>query len=295
MSVAIVLLNYNDYENTRKYIENVREYKSIEKIVIVDNKSTAKDEVKKLESLTSKKVDLVVSDKNGGYSYGNNVGVKYLEKKYPNKFRQIIISNPDVFVDDTTISYLEDYMNKNKNVAVVAPRMFYKNGPARRSSWKKRTILIDIANSTRLTEFLLYFVFKHGEYCKNDYEKEVLEVDAIAGSFFMIDFNVLKKIGYFDENTFLFYEEDILGEKVRKCGHIIVSLNNLKFIHFESQTIGKAMNMFRKVDILFKSKIYYNKVYNKANFLSIAIFNMLKYVRKFELLFEIPIRKLLRK
>lgn len=295
MPVAIVLLNYNDYENTRKYIENVREYKSIEKIVIVDNKSTAKDEVKKLESLTSKKVDLVVSDKNGGYSYGNNVGVKYLEKKYPNKFRKIIISNPDVFVDDTTISYLEDYMNKNKNVAVVAPRMFYKNGPARRSSWKKRTILIDIANSTRLTEILLYFVFKHGEYCKNDYEKEVLEVDAIAGSFFMIDFNVLKKIGYFDENTFLFYEEDILGEKVRKCGHIIVSLNNLKFIHFESQTIGKAMNMFRKVDILFKSKIYYNKVYNKANFLSIAIFNMLKYVRKFELLFEIPIRKLLRK
>ena len=90
----------------------------------------------------------------------------------------------------------------------------------------------------------------------------------------------------------MFYEEDILGEKAKRQNYDIYSLNKLKFIHYDSQTIGKLVSAFKKQDILFDSRIYFHKKYNKANFFQITILNILRYVRKFELLFEIPLKKL---
>lgn len=82
MSVAIIVLNYNDNENTKKYVNQIEDYKIVDKILVVDNKSTNKEELKKLSTLKSKKVEIISSDKNGGYAYGNNYGIKYLDKVY---------------------------------------------------------------------------------------------------------------------------------------------------------------------------------------------------------------------
>ena len=37
MDVVLILLNYNDYHNTRKYIDFCTNYKDIYKIIVVDN------------------------------------------------------------------------------------------------------------------------------------------------------------------------------------------------------------------------------------------------------------------
>lgn len=289
MKFAIIVLNYNDHENTLKYVNNIKDYECVDKIIVVDNNSTNKDEVHILKQVESDKVEVICSEKNGGYAYGNNIGLKYLEKI--GNYEYVAISNPDVYVDEEAIKNCIDYLKNHKKVAIVAPRMYFVNGPARRSAWKKRAPLIDISNSTRLTELLLYYFFKKGEYTKKDYEKEDLKVDCIAGSFFIAKTDSLKKVDYFDEKTFLFYEEDILGEKLRQANLEIHLLNNIKFIHYDSQTIGKLMNMYRKIDILFDSKIYYQKTYNKIGIFRIMLFQFLRLWRKIELIFEIPILK----
>lgn len=291
MSFAVVVLNYNDHENTIKYVKNISKYDIIDKIIIVDNHSTILNEVKILKELESEKVEVISSNKNGGYSYGNNIGLKYLEKI--GNYEYVAISNPDVFVDENTIKKSIDFLKEHKKVAIVSPRMHFISGPARRAAWKKRTILTDIANSTRLTQLLFYYFFKRGEYSKKDYKNEALKVDCVAGSFFIAKYDALRKINLLDEKTFLFYEEDILGERIRKIGLEIYILNNLKFMHYDSQTIGKLMNVFKKQDILFNSRIYYQKEYNKAGLVTIFIFKCLKYWRKIELIFEIPIRKVI--
>lgn len=289
MSFAIVVLNYNDHENTLKYINVLKEYDTVDKIIVVDNHSTRKDEIKILKEVESEKVEVISSGKNGGYAYGNNIGLKYLEKIGNYEF--VAISNPDVYVDENTIKECIKFLKEHKKAAIVSPRMNFINGPARRAAWKTRTPIIDMANSTRLTEVLLFPFFKNGEYTKKDYEQEALNVDCIAGSFFIAKYDSLKKVDFFDENTFLFYEEDILGHKIKQLGLEIILLNNLKFMHYDSQTIGKLMNVFKKQDILFQSRIYFQKKYNKANCFIIGILYILKYWRKVELLFEIPIRK----
>ena len=174
--------------------------------------------------------------------------------------------------------------------------MFNKdNNPIRRSSWKVRTFGLDVIHSTRLLEIVFYKLLRNGEYSNKDYENEILEVEAISGAFFIIRENLLKQINYFDENVFLFYEEDILAKKMKEIGYSVVSLNSEKFIHFESQTIGKTFNYYRKMNQLFKSKIYYHITYNNINFMKKMVFYILNIFRKIELLIEIPVRKILKK
>lgn len=293
MKFAVIVLNYNDHENTLKYVNTIKEYDIIDKIIIVDNDSTLNDEIKILKSVESEKVEVLSSEKNGGYAYGNNLGLKYLEKV--GNYEYVAISNPDVFVDEDTLIKCLDYLKEHNKVAVVSPRMHFVSGPARRAAWKTRKPLIDIANSTRITEFLMYPFMKKGEYSKKEYMQEDLKVDCVAGSFFIAKYDSLKKVDFLDENTFLFYEEDILGARLKKIGLEIHILNNLKFMHYESQTIGKMMNMFKKMDILFDSKIYYQKEYNNIHLPLIILFNILRFIRKIELFIEVPIRKIFKK
>lgn len=294
MSVALVVLNYNDYENTQKYVEVMKTYNVIDKIIIVDNKSSNEGELDKLDVLKNDKIDIVQTDKNGGYAYGNNYGLRYIDNTYENRFDYIIISNPDISVEEDTIEKVIKFMSENINVAIASPRMHFPNGPARRSAWKKRTFLVDVASSTRITEILLYPFLKKGEF-RDELKEDILKVFATAGSFFIAKHDKFKEVGYFDENTFLFFEEDILGAKMYEKGYEIYNLNNLKFIHYDSQCIGRLMNMFRKQDILFDSRIYYHKKYNKINSLQICVLQILRYVRKLELLFEVPLKKALYK
>jgi hypothetical protein len=105
--------------------------------------------------------------------------------------------------------------------------------------------------------------------------------------------NYLKKFGFFDEEVFLFYEEDILATKLKKLGYGEMSLNDVEFKHFESQTIDKVLNYMNKIKRLQKSKMYYQKKYNNINGFQVFIFNILNLWRRVELIFEIPIRKFL--
>jgi hypothetical protein len=106
--------------------------------------------------------------------------------------------------------------------------------------------------------------------------------------------NNLKKFGFFDENVFLFYEEDILASKLKKIGFGEMSLNTVTFKHFESQSIDKTVNFFGKIKRLQESKMYYQKNYNNINKFQIIIFDILNIWRRIELLIEIPIRKILK-
>ncbi|MGN1299275.1 MAG: glycosyltransferase [Candidatus Scatovivens sp.] len=295
MSVAIIVLNYNSEEDTIKYINEIKDYKILDKIIVVDNMSTTINAFEKLKKLENNKIEVIQSDKNGGYSYGNNYALKYLDENNE-KYDYIIISNPDVSVTEEAITECLNKLEEKEDVAIVAPRMFDKeNIPIRRSSWKIRTPKLDMIHSTRLLEILFYRNLRKGEYSNEEYKNSELEVEAISGAFFIIKHDIFKKIGYFDDNVFLFYEEDILSKKIKKLGYKILSLNNINFIHYESKTINKTHSYYKRIKQLYTSKMYYQREYNKINKFQEIIFNILNVFRILELLIEIPIRKLLRK
>lgn len=167
--------------------------------------------------------------------------------------------------------------------------------PIRRSSWKIRTFGLDVIHATRFLELLFYSKLRSGEYSDIEYSQKYLPVEAISGAFFIIKQDIFQQIGGFDENVFLFYEEDILAKKMQEIGKKIVSCNDVNFKHYESQIIGKTLSYYSKMQQLYKSKMYYHKTYNHIGEVQIWIFKMLHFLRNIELLFEIPIRKILKK
>lgn len=295
MKTAIIILNYNSKQDTIRYVNEIKNYSMLDTIIVVDNKSTNQDEFVELEQLKSEKTHVIQSDKNGGYSYGNNFGLRYLET-LPEKYDYVVISNPDVEVSEEAFKVCFQELENNEKVAVCSPMMLDGNGKhIRRSAWKIRKPGIDMINSSRLNEVLFYHWFKEGEYPEEAYQNPKLEVECISGAFFVIKYQIFKEIGYFDENVFLFYEEDILSSKLKELGYAELSLNTVSFKHFESQSIGSAMNYYTKIKRLQESKMYFQKNYNHINLWQTVLFTIINYWRRFELLFEIPIKKLIEK
>lgn len=295
MKVAVIIVNYNDAEMTVNYVKKISEYENIQRIVVVDNLSTDSNTMNLLKEVQNEKVVILQSDKNGGYSYGNNFGVRYLQNQ-GETYDYWILSNPDIDVEKEAIDKCLEVLENDEKAGIVAPRMYHDNQkPIRRSSWKRRTFALDVIHSTRLLELLFYSKLRAGEYTEEEYQKNILQVEAISGAFFVIKEKVLQDIGLLDENVFLFYEEDILSQKLQERGYQIYSLNDVKCIHYESQTIGKTFSYYRKCQQLYQSKMYYQKEYNHIKPWQVAVFQILNLFRKIELLVEIPIRKMIKK
>ncbi|HIT70841.1 MAG TPA: glycosyltransferase, partial [Candidatus Scatovivens faecipullorum] len=125
MKVAVIIVNYNDAEDTKKYVNTISKYEIINRIVVVDNLSTTVGTFDKLKKLENEKVKVISSDKNGGYDYGNNFGVRYLQS-INEKYDYIIISNPDIEITETAIKHCLEVIDNDKKIGVIAPRMFDK-------------------------------------------------------------------------------------------------------------------------------------------------------------------------
>ena len=277
MKNVIVILNYNDYKTTLDYLEMIKKYKSLDLIIIVDNNSTdnSYDELKKIND---DKIIVLKSNKNGGYGYGNNIGIKFAIKKY--KKCNIIISNPDIEVTDDTIKQMSKYLNNNSNVAIVSP-VIKEHGSLNRGwklscGYKEMLLSVPLIGRKLKNKIIGYKNF----YYKNDVSK----VDVISGCFFMIKSDIFKEIDYFDENLFLYYEENVICSKIKKLNYDIVILNYCSVIHNHSVSIDKSHNKLSKYRILKESQMYYLDNYAKCSNLSkklIQIFSKIM-IRKYK-------------
>ena len=255
--LGMVIINYNDYDMTKRLIDNVKDYTIIDKIVIVDNCSTD-DSYERLQNLNYMNVDLIKTDKNGGYAYGLNYGAKYILKTLIEA--TIIFSNTDVIIKS------ESDLNKLSNditdeVKVVGP-VIEEHGRLNRG-WKKTTPFKEMLFNLPLIS--RYFKNKLLYYKDEHYSGEFSNVDVVSGCFFLVDGKTLRDVDYFDPNTFLYYEEFILSSKIRNISKKIMIDNRVHIIHDHSVTIDKSFKRVEKYKILKKSQRYYVKKYLDAN------------------------------
>ena len=122
MKTAIIILNYNSKNDTIRYVNEIKDYKVLDTIIVVDNNSSDADEFEALEELKTEKIHVIKSDKNGGYSYGNNFGLKHLEA-LEQDYDYVVISNPDVEVSSEAFGICFKELKENEKVAVCSPIM----------------------------------------------------------------------------------------------------------------------------------------------------------------------------
>ena len=94
----------------------------------------------------------------------------------------------------------------------------------------------------------------------------------------------IQKINYLDEETFLYYEENILAQKLKRIGKVMKVITTIEYnhIHFVERNNIKRKLFHNK--IYFESMIYYEKKYNeKYSKINIPIIRVLYYFRILEM------------
>ncbi len=273
MKNIFLIINYNDYQTTEKILDNVKDYKILDKIVVVDNNSTD-DSFKKLSNFKSKKLIVIKNSQNKGYGSGINFGCKYINSKFGESY--VFISNPDVVIYD------EEDLQKliqtfDKDTAIVAPIIKEHEGYNR--GWKIPSPIQDsLLNLIYIHRFLRPKLLFYKDEC---YKKNVMEVEAVSGCFFVINSFILKQCDYFDENIFLYYEENVIAKKIQKINKKVLINTQVEVFHNHSVTIDKNINHIKKYKELKKSQIYFQKYYNHANWFELFL---LKITNKMTLL-----------
>jgi GT2 family glycosyltransferase len=274
--LGIVIVNYLNYPDTINYIENtILHQEDIDlEIVIVDNASP-NESYRLLEEKFrgNRGINVLLNSLNSGYAAGNNIGIRFLEKK---KCDFILISNSDIYLDDKCllIKMITIYKQLDK-VAFVSPVMLVKDRICSElSAWKLPDKLKEVLHSTFLLRILGSRYLARYYYKIEAENYPSIKVDCVAGSFFLGTVDIFREINYFDENTFLYYEETILGLKIKNKNFNNYLLLDLKYTHLQAHTINSVFSPAKKYRMLLNSKLYYWKTYFDAG-------NMFQLTMKF--------------
>ena len=288
MKTGIIIVNYNDFTSTEKLINNIKDYRVIDKIVVVDNHSSD-DSPQKLKKLKLPKLKVVINEENKGYSYAINTGAKYLIDEY--KECNIIISNADVIIEkEEDIETLIKLLHR-KNVGIVAPTILERGTKNR--GWKnptpKQEIILNIAYIHR------FFRKKYLYYDDDYYQGDFSIVDVLSGCFFLIQSKTLQAVNYLDDHVFLYYEENILAKKLQVKKKINLISNKVTIIHNHSVTIDKSLKRIKKYKAQKKSQYYFEVEYNNASLLERMLLKLTAWLSQIILSIGYFIQDLLRK
>jgi hypothetical protein len=289
MKAGIVILNYNSAFDCIELIDKIYDFDNIQVIVLVDNAST--DNSKQLlteYSNNKEKIKLILSNKNGGYAKGNNIGLRYL---YNNTDIEIaFVSNPDVLFDYSVIEQiLECFENYSQYVMVTCKRVD-KNGKCTiRQYWNLPTYRSEIASCFAI---LRRYKRKHQVYFLPE-STNPIEVDVVPGAFWGIRIENLAQVGFLDENTFLFYEENCLAYKLLDKKKAIIT--NVYYItSCRGASTGKLKETLDGTKVTVESQRYFVKKYLNASQLKLMIFYFLSEFRICEKKIQILTKKILK-
>ena len=250
---SVCILNYNDSTTTIKLINILKNYNSVRKIVVVDNASTD-GSYNELLGMADNQVHILKSDRNGGYGYGNNIGIKYCYEVLHEKY--VAICNPDILVEESSLIACCTYLKEHPDTTISVPQMLDRNGTlVEQCVWPIQSGM----------QYLCFSLKLLGGYFDKKYEydsSDVKAVDCVAGSLLVVETESFIKYGLYDENIFLFCEETVLGLRLKQANRKSVLLRNVTFTHYHSVSINKSIeSKISQKKIMWNSRLYVLKEY----------------------------------
>ena len=263
-STAILILNYNDSSRAKELALKVSEF-GVKLVLIVDNNSTAANilVLKEFSKTLKKNINILFLKENKGFACGHNEGFRYLENLHC--FKYVLEINTDVDFNEDTFKQNLLFLISTKDAIAVSP-LCIQEGEVFKNYWSFPTynyLLKSLFKSVFVRNKTAPFTIPSEKYFK---------VDAIRGSFQFFNFNYLSEIGFYDEKTFLYYEENILYKKAKtkKFSAYINTDSYYYHNHIDGKKTLKKLLKTRQFD--FDSSLYYLKEYEKINIFKVALY-----------------------
>lgn len=158
-------------------------------------------------------VELVAAPRNGGFGYGNNLGIRHAYRDGAPAY--VYLLNPDAQVRAGAISVLVDFLQSRPDVGIAGSGFENSDG----SDWPIAFRFPSLLGEVDLgLEFGLVTRMLKPWVVAQRMTKIPQPVDWVAGASMLIRPAVLAATGGFDENYFLYYEETDLCYRARKAG-----------------------------------------------------------------------------
>lgn len=259
MSNILVTLNYKDADGCKVICKQALKCSDIDYIVVVDNMSND-GSFETLKKLECEKIKIVQSGRNGGYSYGYNFGFRFAKQFKADK---VILCNSDVLFSPEMVTACFQYLDEHKDVGAVSVRQKNIYGKEISSAWTYPKYTDELKYC-----FYCYRKFIFPKQARNEYQVigRAQEVDALAGCFTVYNMSSLEQCGMYDDNVFLYNEENIISMRLHAAGYKLHRLNGYFYIHAHNRVASKPSTNFKKLLKTAKCSYYF-----QVNYLHIGL------------------------
>lgn len=262
MDLSIIIVNYNTYDLTKQTIDSVinTKHNFQYEILLIDNASRD-GSIEKLQeeyvALISKGLlQIFINGDNLGFSKANNIGIKASRGKY------ILLLNSDTTVNDDCLEKCISKMETNTDIGALGCKVILPDGSLDHAC--KRGFPTPKASLYYLLKLHKLNPLKYGLYdALYLNENEVGEVGSIMGAFMLMPKAVLNKVGFLDEDFFMYGEDIDLCYRIKESGYKILYYPEANITHYKGGSSKKKRTKviydFHEAMWIFYKKHYYKK------------------------------------
>lgn len=263
---AVLIVNYNTAGFVTTAVESVLRSATSDDFIIcvVDNASGEADRAM-LRKVDHRKVRIAELDENGGFAKGYNFAARLAEKIFSPEF--LVIMNPDIeIVDGGSIETLIGGI-REEGVAGAQPLIHNYRSTQSLAEQPATRRIPDVMDLVISESIFLRYIFRKRfkNFLMQDAKPKGRNTRFFvpSGAFFVIRAEQFFAVGGFDERTFLYAEELILGKKMERRNAQFSFDSRVTVRHFQGAATkferwkpNRRMYRFRR-----DSQIYYVREY----------------------------------
>lgn len=262
MKALVVVLNYRTPRLVVRCLESLaNEVERLDSMhVVVTDNDSGDDSVPVIRGAIERHgwdwCTFLPLPRNGGYSYGNNAGIRpFLEADDAPEY--VMLLNPDAYVRPGAVRALADFLDARPDVGIAGARVEDGEGHQTNSAFRfpsPRTELILGLNIGVITKAF----DRHQMF----YElgNQPMQVDWVTGAAMMIRREVFEQIGFLDDDYFLYFEEVDFCLRARHAGWLAYYVPDSVVVHSQAQSTGitnQRMEQRRYPEYWFESRRRY--------------------------------------
>ena len=275
--LSIIIINYRSWVPLGKCLDSILNQNNFNaKILVLDNNSDDNifnDFKKKYNS-----VEWFKNDENLGFAKACNIGSKKVNSKW------ILFLNPDTLIPQNCFENLANKVKDSENEIISIKQLNEKGIDTHAYG-----IFLNLYSLNGIFRFIYRLVY--GLSKKANSAKLSFSPDWVSGSFMLIKRKDFIRIGGWDENFWMYYEDMDICKRAKKHGIATKFYNDLYCYHFhgKSSRIDLETKIKSKSQVIKSSFIFINKHYHGLH--GIALYFLLRLSILIELFLLSPFLK----
>ena len=246
--LSIIIVCHKGWERLNKCLESLDLFSGEKlkmEVIVVDNKSDDKtiDEIEKRFT----KFRFIHNEVNGGFANGCNLGAENAGGEY------FLFLNPDTVAAESELEKLLSISQQNPGFLILSCKQVNEKG-------KESVACGPFPSMFNLTGFQRA-IFSRPVTRTSNLTPDISFPDWISGSVVLIRSDVFKKVGGFDEDFWMYYEDVDLCKRTRNMGGEIAFCSNVAIEHNHggSSRINLRTTSLTKTEVQISRHVYISK------------------------------------